>query len=122
MTALTVLLLISSGLGAQNQVEDAQSFASFWMPFKAAVTKGDKEAVATATRLPFFYHSKHLSKADFVKNYASLFNQKTQRCFAGAKPVKAKDRESYSVFCGSMIYVFEKVNGEYKLTDIGDND
>ena len=29
---------------------------------------------------------------------------------AKTKPVKAEDRESFSVFCGSLIYVFEKVN------------
>jgi len=49
--------------------------------------------------LPFVYGtSKPLSKADFIKECGKLFDQKTRRCFAKAKPVKEDDRDSYSVF------------------------
>jgi hypothetical protein len=36
--------------------------------------------------------------------------------------MKHDGRDSYSVFCGEEIFGFEKVNGEYRFTDIGMND
>jgi len=101
---------------------EARSFAAFWDQFKTAVAKNHKEAIAEMTKLPFPYGSKQLSKADFIKECGELFNQKTRRCFSKAKPIKEHDRDSYSVFCGEEIFVFEKVNGEYRFTDIGMND
>ena len=101
---------------------EAGSFAAFWVEFKTAVVKDDKEAIAGMTKLPFPYGSKQLAKVDFIKKCAELFNQKTRRCFSKAKPVKDDGRDSYSVFCGEEIFVFEKVNGEYRFTDIGMND
>ena len=100
----------------------ARSFAAFWVQFKAAVTKNDKEAIAELTKIPFPYGEKQLSKAEFIKECAELFNQKTGKCFSKAKPVKDDGRDSYSVFCGEEIFSFEKVNGEYRFTDIGMND
>lgn len=100
---------------------EARSFAEFWVQFKAAVAEGDKEAIAEMTKFPFPY-GKPLSKADFIKQCGELFDQRTRRCFSKAKPVKEEDRDSYSVFCGEEIFVFEKVNGEYRFTDIGMND
>jgi hypothetical protein len=101
---------------------EARSFAEFWVQFKTAVAKDDKEAIAEMTKFPFPYGTKHLSKAEFIKECGKLYDQKTRRCFAKAKPVKEDDRDSYSVFCGEEIFVFEKVNGEYRFSDIGMND
>ena len=116
------LLAIVPADGAEIKPE-ALPFAAFWVQFKTAVAKDDKEAIAGMTKLPFVYGtSKPLSKAEFIKECGKLFDQKTRRCFAKAKPVKEEDRDSYSVFCGEEIFVFEKVNGEYRFTDIGMND
>ena len=113
---------INSADGAEIKPE-ARSFAEFWVEFKAAVVKDDREAIAKLTKLPFTYGtSKPLAKAEFIKECGELFNQKTRRCFAKAKPVKDDSRDSYSVFCGEEIFSFEKVNGEYRFTDIGMND
>jgi hypothetical protein len=102
---------------------EARSFAAFWVQFKTAVAKDDKEAIAEMTRLPFVYGtSKPLSKADFIKECGKLFDQKTRKCFSKAKPIKEDNRDSYSVFCGEEIFVFAKVNGEYRFTDLGMND
>jgi len=116
-TTLTLLMTISPGWSAENRA-DAGSFATFWVRFQASAAKGDKEAIAGMTKFPF--GDRQLSKGDFIKAYGEIFTK--TKCFAKAKPVKAEDRESFSVFCGSMIYVFEKVNGEYKFTDTGEND
>lgn len=101
---------------------EAGSFSDFWVLFKTAVVKDDRKAIAEMTKLPFPYGSKQLSKADFIKECADLFNQKTRKCFSKAKPVKDDGRDTYSVFCGEEIFSFEKVNGEYRFTDIGMND
>jgi hypothetical protein len=101
---------------------EAGSFAEFWVQFKTAVAKDDKEAIAEMTKLPFPTGSKPWSKAEFIKECGKLFDQKTRRCFSKAKPIKEEDRDSYSVFCGEEIFVFSKVNGEYRFTDIGMND
>ncbi|MEY2563200.1 MAG: hypothetical protein QOH88_1393 [Verrucomicrobiota bacterium] len=115
-TALTFLVL-TTGWAAETR-----SFAAYWTEFKTAVAKGDKEKVASMTKFPFVNGSEQLTKADFIKKYGTIFNEKTQKCFRNAKPVKDDKRDSYSVFCGSDIFVFEKVNGEYRLTDISEND
>ena len=103
-------------VNAEEGRAKAESFATFWAGFKSAVAKNDKEAVVAATHLPSF----KLSKAAFLKNYQALFTREVKKCFASAKPVR--DRDTYSVFCGEEYYFFEKVNGAYKLTDIGMND
>ena len=111
----------NSADGAEMKPE-ARSFPAFWAQFKAAVAKGDKTAIAEMTKIPFPYGTKHLSKAEFIQECGKLFDQKTRKCFAKAKPVKEDDRESYSVFCGEDIFVFSKENGEFLFSDIGMND
>jgi hypothetical protein len=113
----TLTFLFAPGLAnGDERPARTESFATFWAGFKSAVAKNDKEAILAATHLPSF----KLSKAAFIKTYPSLFTRQVKKCFASAKPVR--DRDSYSVFCGEEYYFFEKVNGVYKLTDIGMND
>lgn len=118
---LAFLIAINSAASAEIKPE-AQSFAAFWVQFKAAVAKRDDEAIAALTKIPFPYGTKRLSKAEFIKECGELFNKKTQRCFRSAKPVKEDNRDSYTVFCGEELFSFDKVNGEYRFTDIGMND
>lgn len=118
---LAFLIVINPAAGAEVKPE-AGSFPAFWIQFKAAVAKGDKAAIAEMTKIPFPYGTKQLSKAEFIKECGKLFDKKTQKCFSKAKPIKEDNRDSYSVFCGEEIFVFEKVNGEYRFSDIGMND
>ena len=115
---LTISLLLSLvALQAEERPAQPESFATFLAGFKRAVAKNDKEAVAAATKFPFYGE---LSKAEFIEKYPSLFTKEVQKCFATAKPVK--DGASYFVFCGEKIFTFEKVNGAYKFTGIDRND
>jgi hypothetical protein len=121
----TVTKVESHALNPAGSTEikpEPRTFAAFWAQFKTAVAKDDREAIAVMTKLPFPYGTKHLSKAEFIKECGELFNQKTRRCFSKAKPIKEDDRDSYSVFCGADIFVFSKENGAYRFTDIGMND
>ena len=122
LTPVIFFLLAINPAGSAEIKPEARSFAAFWVQFKTAVAKDDKKAIAEMTKIPFPYGTKQLSKAEFIKECGELFGQKTRRCFSKAKPVKEEDRDSYSVFCGEEIFVFEKVNGEYRFTDIGMND
>ena len=117
-TALIFLLAIAPAGSAEVKAE-AHSFAAFWVQFKAAVVKGDKEAIAGMTRLPFYGK---MAKAAFMKECDELFTAEVRRCFRKAKPVKEDRRDSYSVFCGETIFVFEKGKDGYQFTDVGVND
>ena len=118
-TALTLLVAMTPTKGAGIK---EISFAPFWAQFKTAVASKNKEAIAAMTKFPFAYGGSNLTKADLMKKCDAIFSAKVQRCFRDAKPVKHDDRESYSVFCGPTIFVFEKGNGGYQFTDVGEND
>jgi hypothetical protein len=118
-TALIFLLALEPAGSAELKPE-AHSFAEFWTEFNAAVLKGDKEAIAGMTKLPF--GENQLTKANFVKKCGEIFSAKVRRCFRNAKPVKADKRDSYSVFCGESVFVFEKRKDGYQFTDLGVND
>ena len=123
---LRVLLVVLtlSAVVSQAYSEEAQknpSFPAFWTQFKAAVAKKDKDAVAAMTKFPVEI-GENVTKAAFLKKYPEIFDQKVQRCFAKEKPVRDEARGSYSLFCGHDIFLFEKVDGKYQFTGIGEND
>lgn len=123
-----------------HQAKTTQTFAAFWVEFKAAVARNDKEAVASMTKFPF-YLEKELTRGEFIKKYNSIFDRGTQRCIARAKPLndyqeylklvkkfpksgipQQEDTGSYSITCGAEIFAFGIVDGKYKFTEIGAND
>ena len=120
-TALALVVAITPIKGAGSK-EDAKSFAPFWAQFKTAVASQNKESIVAMTKFPFVYGGSSMTKSDFMKKCDAIFSVKVQRCFRDAKPVKHDDRDSYSVFCGQTIFVFEKGSGGYQFTDVGEND
>lgn len=116
-----LLVILPVGLSAQTGTKTLDpAFVAFRTKFKAAVAKDDKEAVATMTKLPFLFDSKEQKHDGFIKIYDKLFTARVKKCFATAKPVK--DDDVYEIFCGKTIYLFGKVNGSYKFTEIGVDD
>ena len=119
-----ILMLLLGGLpqvwaqGRSARIDPA--FSAFWIKFKAAVARSDKGAVADMTKLPFLLDSKDLDRTAFIKQYSSLFTPRVRRCFALAKPTR--DQDAYEIFCGQQIFLFAKVDGVYKFTEIGVND
>ncbi len=95
-------------------------FNTFWIKSKTAVARNDQAAVADMTKLPFMLDSKNLDRAGFIKQYSSLFTLKMRRYFARARPTS--DQDSMEIFRGQQIFVFAKVDGVYKFTEIGVND
>lgn len=120
LSTVLIFLLTIGPAGSAEVKAEAHSFASFWIQFQAAVEKGDKEAIAGMTKFPF--GDDQLTKANFVKKCGVIFSEKVRRCFRNAKPVKADKRDSYSVFCGESIFVFEKGKDGYQFSDLGEND
>lgn len=76
--------------------------------------------MADLTKLPFMIESTDLDRAGFIKQYGLLFTPRVRRCFARAKPTK--DQDAYEIFCGQQIFLFGKIDGFYKFTEIGVND
>jgi hypothetical protein len=120
---LALLLGLGSAPQASTQGRTAKvdpEFTTFWIKFKAAVARNDKAAVADLTKLPFMFETKELDRAGFIRQYGSLFTPKMRRCFARARP--SQDQEAMEIFCDDEIFLFAKVGGVYKFTDIGVND
>lgn len=118
---VAILLLLAGGFGfAQNKTEVDDAGMQFWAKFKAAVAKNDKEAVASMTRLPFTIQGRDLTKTGFIQKFPAIFDAGVKRCFAKAKLVREGD--GFEVFCGQQIFLFDKVDGAYKFTEIGAND
>jgi hypothetical protein len=123
ISCLATVLALGGSLQISSQSRSAKldpEFNAFWIKFKAAVARNDKPAVADMTKLPFMLEGKDLDRAGFIKRYISLFTPKMRRCFARAKP--ARDRDFMEIFCGDQIFLFAKVDGVYKFTEIGVND
>ncbi len=121
--SFTLLLGLGGVLQVPSQGRRAKvdpEFTAFWIKFKAALARNDKAAVADMTKLPFMFGSKELDRAGFIKQYSSLFTPSVRRCFARAKP--SQDQDAMEIFCGEEIFLFAKVGGTYKFTEIGVND
>jgi hypothetical protein len=124
-----ILILLLGGLEVSGQRKTDPAFNAFWIKFKAAVARNDRGSVADMTKLPFMPDSrdlivdptiKNLDRAGFIKRYSSLFTPRVRGCFARAIP--GKDQEFYEVFCGEEFFLFARVGGVYKFTEIGVND
>jgi len=115
ITIVLLLLLIASPAYSQS------TFASFWISFKAAVARNDKQAVADLTKLPFLFDSTERDRDAFIKIYPQLFTRKLRRCLATAKPTK--EGEKYDLYCGELIFYFGKdTDGKFKFLEFGVND
>jgi hypothetical protein len=123
LTLMFLMLVAFACPVRSEQSQSKQSFAAFWTQFKAAVAKDNKEAVAAMTRFPVDI-SANVTKDEFLKKYHQFFSKDVRKCFAKEKPIgdDQSRRGGYNLFCGSDIFTFERVDGEYKLTSIGVND
>jgi hypothetical protein len=126
MRVLLVLLFLVLLVGPSNTPAEAslnrppQSFNAFWRKFKTAVARNNKVAVASMTRLPFLFAGQELDRAGFLKRYDEIINLRDRQCIAQAKPLK--DGDSYSVFCGPLIFVFSQSDGVWKFSGFSPND
>jgi hypothetical protein len=97
-------------------------FAAFWPTFAAAAAKDDARALASMV-----VQGPGLGDAagSFAKLHKDYLGPSARRCLAKAEPRRDADGQgapTYEAFCGQIIYVFSKVGGAWKLTDLGAND
>ena len=106
-TVLLFLTLLGSALASPARTSTADaSMNAFWDKFKAAVIKGDKEAVFAMSALPVemeYVMPRIRTKAQFMKNYKHIFagEANAAKCFQTAKPdVDPANRKVFTVACG----------------------
>lgn len=89
---LSLALIVAAGLtdvsGASAQGD--LSAQTFWQKFKAAVIKGDKEAVASLSKYPIgmsYGIASIRNRAQFLRRYREVFNKQTDApaCFTKAR-------------------------------------
>ena len=97
-----ILLLSANSLNAESFRRT--EIQIFWKNFKAAVEKGDKNALAAMTKFPLEmqYGVKSVkTKAEFIKRYKEIFSGEADaaKCFPKAA-LQKDDAKNYSVYCG----------------------
>ncbi|HND07660.1 MAG TPA: hypothetical protein PL012_18385, partial [Candidatus Obscuribacter sp.] len=97
-----------------------KDFEQFFAQFKQAIAKADREKVADLTKLPYMSQSKTLNRKQFIAQFNSIFPPADRKCLVKEKAIK--DQDCYMVFCGEEIFIFARVDGKYKFTEIGVND
>jgi hypothetical protein len=124
---LCVLLLLTA-IAAPAQRSD--SMESFWQKFKAAVTAGDKQAVARLTGFPLgmsYGIQRVKNRAALLRRYAEVFSRQADavKCFAAAKPeTEAGKPREFTVACPDaagnevVIYHFQRGRASWKFVSL----
>ena len=105
--AITFLVFALTGAavgGAAPPQVGQDSMNALWEKFKAAVTKGDKEAVFGMSQLPIGlgYGMRDIkTKAQFIRDFRYLFAKETDavKCFRTAKPEVDQKRKEFLIAC-----------------------
>jgi hypothetical protein len=116
---LIAALSLLSLLGAAPQtVARTETFAEFFVRFRAALASGRAADVAALTHTPFLYEGKQLDTAGFTRVVPTLFSAAVKRCFSTARPVPEDDRQV--VFCKPYAFYFgrdEAAKGGIRLLE-----
>jgi hypothetical protein len=103
-----------------------KEFDGFIAKFRAALKANDPAAVAGMTRLPFANNDAYRDAAQFrTKVYPEYFTAKNRACIQRGKAGYARDGEgndTYSIFCGQLIFTFTKTPAGFLFTDADVND
>jgi len=126
--ALAILTIFSFTAGASAQ--NNSSIETFWVKFKTAVIKGDKESVAAMTQFPIgmpYGQAAVRTKAQLLKRYRQVFNSEANaaKCFADAKPEKDPARpKEFTIGCDNgsgekvVIYAFSLTKAGWKFKSL----
>ena len=103
-----LLLALMAIVVANGPVQSAQgdtSIEAFWLKFKAAVTRGDINAIAQMSEFPIgmpYGITAVKTSAQLTKRYRQVFNGETNaaKCFGEARPViDAGNKKRFTVGC-----------------------
>jgi hypothetical protein len=132
---LTFILIASIfAMSLPSNIYAQQNIDQFWVKFKNAVTKSDKNAVANMTNFPLSmpYGVKTVkTKADFIKRYDKILNMEAdaKRCFEARSVEKEENSKRYFINCTfkgepessdnrPIYYYFEKTKSGWKFTGL----
>ena len=127
-TATLALILILTAVlsGSANSSHSDTSVETFWPKFAAAVSKSDKEAVASMSQFPIEmpYRVRSVkTKAELSKRFREVFNfdrTNAAKCFAKSKP-ELDGQNRFTVACGEfIIYGFIRTKTEWKFKMLDD--
>jgi hypothetical protein len=116
--ALSLLSLPQANVAQAQTAQAKETFAAFWTRFKAALARGDRQAIAAMTKhckcgqTPF-----EDDKAFLDEWYPNI--RRNRACLARSKPI-AQNRQRYSVICrtdGDEL-LFERAGGEWKFINV----
>ncbi len=101
---VSFLCLVLSAISIDAASHRQTDVQAFWKNFKAAIEKGDKNAVAALTKFPLsmsYGVTSVKTKADFLKRYKEIFNGEANaaKCFPKAN-LEKEDSKNYAVYCG----------------------
>jgi hypothetical protein len=128
LASLIIAINVLSVCGTPLQTDP--SIDTFWMKFRTAVIKGDKEAIATMVQFPItmpYGVPAIRTRAQLLKRYRDLFNEQADavKCFGSAKPeVDPAIKNKFTVACKDaagndvVIYDFVKIRGVWKLESL----
>ena len=128
--ALAVMAIALAQTPARSGQGDS-SVQEFWTRFKAAVIKGNKDAVAQLSQFPLgmpYGAAAVKTKAQLIKRYRQVFNGETNaaKCFGEARPVIDPDnRKRFTVGCKNAAgdevivynFVLTKAGWKFKSLD-----
>ncbi len=110
--------------------QDDTSMQTFWVRFKSAVIKGNKQAVAGMSAFPLempYGVAKLKTRAQFINRYRTVFNGEADatKCFRNAKPAKDPQfNTEFTVACDNgsgqevVIYRFRWTKTGWKFASL----
>jgi hypothetical protein len=131
-TKILVLLLALTFVTVSTRASDSgaqtdSSIQTFWAAFKLAVTKSDKNAIASMTQFPVkmpYGVPAIRTKAQLSSRYRDLFKVQADavKCFADAAPrADDHDKNQFTIGCKDkagnevVVYGFARKRGVWKL-------
>ena len=128
---LLLLALIGTTIGhAVSSSQDDAAAKAFWGKFRAAVIKGDKQAVAALSQFPIgmsYGVPKIRTKAQFLKRYREVFSAQTNaaQCFDKANPeIDVARPKEFNVACKDaagnevVVYAFRLTPNGWRFTSL----
>lgn len=119
MTLRSIIGAALAGWIAAGPALADDGFAAFHAGFRAAVARGDAEAVAALTRLPFLFEGRSQDAAGFRQHvWPALFTPALRRCWAQARALaEAAQPAERSLHCAPYALHFDADGGRWRLRE-----
>lgn len=122
------LFVFAMQISAAGQTD--KSIDEFWVRFKSAVAKQDKNSIATMSQFPIampYGVPKIRNRAQLTRRYRDLFTVQTNaaKCFAEAQPmIDSENANRFTVGCKDqagnevIVYGFRRFRAGWKLVSL----